>query len=247
MTDLPNLSGKTALVTGASRGIGRAVALGLAKAGAHVLALARTQGGLEELDDEIRAQSADAGGKASLITFDLTADDNIERLAEALGARFDKLDILFANAAALGELGPLTDVDPKIWNHVLALNLTVNWRLIRALDPLLRNSEDARVLFLSSRVGGEQARAYWGPYGVSKAALEHLAETYALENTQSSISVGVVDPGAMRTAMRASAMPGEDPQTLPAPEEIVPMIYEALDARAGPFRRWVFREWVDSA
>ena len=119
-------------------------------------------------------------------------------------------------------LGPLADVDPKIWNHVLALNLTANWRLIRALDPMLRNSADARVLFLSSGVGGERARANWGPYGVSKAALEHLAETYALENEHSSISVGVINPGAMRTSMRASAMPGEDPSTLPSPRRTRP-------------------------
>ena len=235
----PDLSGNIALVTGASRGIGRAVALGLAKAGAHVLAIARTTGGLEELDDEIR----NVGGSCSLINFDLTEGDSIERLPEALGGRFDKIDILFANAAALGELGPITDVDPKIWNHVLALNLTANWRLIRALDPLLRNSDDARVLFLTSRVGGERARANWGPYGVSKAALEHLAETYALENEHSSISVGVVDPGAMATAMRASAMPGEDPSTLPKPEALLPMVYEALSSPPGPFKRWVFREW----
>ena len=239
MTNSPDLSGKTALVTGASRGIGRAVAVGLAKAGAHVLALARTTGGLEELDDEIKA----AGGSCSLINADLIDGDIIERLPEALGGRFNCVDILFANAAALGELGPLADVDPKIWNHVLALNLTANWRLIRALDPMLRNSADARVLFLSSGVGGERARANWGPYGVSKAALEHLAETYALENEHSSISVGVINPGAMRTSMRASAMPGEDPSTLPSPEELIPMVYEALSEPAGPFKRWVFREW----
>ncbi len=240
MTTIPDLSGKTALVTGASRGIGRAVAVALAKAGAHVLAVARTTGGLEELDDEIKA----VGGSCSLINADLIEGDLIERLPEALGGRFQSIDILFANAAALGELGPLTDVDPKIWNHVIALNLTANWRLIRALDPMLRNSADARVLFLTSRVGGEQARANWGPYGVSKAALEHLAKTYALETEQTSISVGVVDPGPMRTSMRASAMPGEDPKTLQTPEALVPMIYEALSVPPGPFTRWVFREWA---
>ncbi len=234
-----DLSGKIALVTGASRGIGRAIALGLAKAGAHVLAIARTTGGLEDLDDEIRA----AGGRCSLINIDLVEGDNIERLPEALGSRFEKIDILVANAAALGELGPVVDADPKIWNHVLALNLTANWRLLRALDPLLRKSDDARVLFLTSRVGGEHARAHWGAYGVSKAALEHLAETYALENEHTSISVGVVDPGAMRTGMRASAMPGEDPNTLPTPDAVVPMVMEALTAPPGPFRRHVFREW----
>ncbi|MEM8771075.1 MAG: SDR family NAD(P)-dependent oxidoreductase [Pseudomonadota bacterium] len=242
MTSAPDLSGKTALVTGASRGIGRVVALGLAKAGAHVLALARTPGALEELDDEIRA----AGGAASLIPLDLAEGNNIETLAEALAGRFEKLDILVANAALLGELSPLTDIDPKIWKQVLDVNLTANWRLIRALDPLMRKSADARAFFLTSRVGGEQARPYWGAYGISKAALEHLAETYALENEQSSISVGVIDPGAMRTGMRASAMPGEDPQTLPSPDELTPMVYEALAAPPGPFKRWVFREWSGS-
>lgn len=243
MTNTPDLSGKTAFVTGASRGIGRAVARALAAAGAHVIALARTQGGLEELDDEIRKDSETSGGKASLVTMDLNEGDHIERLGEALAGRFDKIDIAFLNAAALGELAPLTDIDPKLWTHVMSLNVNANWRLIRALDPLLRKSDDARVLAVSSRVGGEVARAYWGAYGISKAALEHLAETYALENEQSPISVGVIDPGAMRTSMRASAMPGEDPATLPAPTEIVPMIYDALSTPPGPFRRWVFRDW----
>lgn len=235
----PDLSGKTALVTGASRGIGRALAVALGRAGAHVLAVARTTGGLEELDDEIRA----SGGACSLINVDLLADGVIERLPEALGARFSAIDIFIGNAAALGELGPVTDIDPKLWTHVLDLNLTANWRLIRALDPLFRNSDDARVLFLTSRVGGALARANWGVYGVSKAALENLAETYALENTQSTVSVGVIDPGAMRTAMRASAMPGEDPETLPPPDALAPMLYDILAAPPGPFQRHVFRDW----
>lgn len=239
MTDIPDLSGKTALVTGASRGIGRAIALGLAGAGAHIFALARTTGALEELDDEIRA----GGGTASLIPLDLTDDEGIERLAEILPQRVDKLDILVGAAASLGELSPLTDIDPRLWMHALNLNLTANWRLIRALDPLLRKSQDARALFLTSRVGGTQARAYWGVYAVTKSALETFAETYALETETAPISVSVVDPGAMRTAMRAAAMPGEDPQTLPQPSALLPMIYEALAAPPGPFRRWVFRDW----
>lgn len=243
MNTTPDLSGKTALVTGASRGIGRAVALGLARAGAHVLALGRTVGALEELDDEIRKE----GGKASLIPLDLVEGDSIEQLAEALARRFDSLDILFANAAALGELAPLTDIEPKLWRHVIDLNLTANWRMVRALDPLMRRSADARVLFMTSRVGGEQARSYWGLYGVTKASLEHLAETYALETEKAPISVGVIDPGAMRTNMRAKAMPGEDPETLPAPDALLPMIYDALDSAPGPFRRWVFRDWSEKA
>ena len=239
-TSIPDLSGKTALVTGASRGIGRAVALALAKAGAHVLAVARTAGGLEELDDEIRA----AGGSASLIPLDLAAQtDGIEQLAGALSQRFDTLDILVANAASLGELAPLTDIEPKIWRHTLDLNLTANWRLIRALDPLLRKSQDARVLFLTSRVGGETARAYWGAYGVSKAALEMLAETYAEETRNLPVAVSVIDPGAMRTAMRAQAMPGEDPESLPHPSALAPLVYHAISAPADGLMRLSFRAW----
>lgn len=235
----PDLSGKTALVTGASRGIGRAIALGLAKAGAHVLALARTTGGLEELDDEIKA----AGGKCSLIPMDLVEGDGIERLAGALVERFDSLDILVLNAATLGELAPLPDVDPKVWRHTLDLNVTVNWRLIRALDALLRKSSDARVIVMSSGVGGDYGRAYWGPYAVSKAAVEMLAETYAEECKNATVRVAVINPGAMRTDMRAVAMPGEDPATLPSPEEIVPLVYETITHTGDGVQRYGFREW----
>ena len=236
---VPDLSGKTVLVTGASRGIGRAAALAFAKAGAHVLALARTAGGLEELDDEIRA----AGGAASLIPMDLVEGDGIEKLAGALMQRFDTLDILFANAAMLGELAPLTDIDPKVWQATLDLNVTVNWRLIRALDPMLRKADDGRAIFLTSRVGGEVARAYWGVYAVSKAALEMLAETYAAENASTSISVAIISPGATRTAMRAQAMPGEDPETLPHPQELAPLFYEAATGKTDGVMRLSFREW----
>ena len=236
---LPNLDGKTALVTGSSRGIGRALSLALAKAGAHVLALARTSGGLEELDDEIKA----AGGKASLIPMDLTEGDSIERMAGALSQRFDKLDILVGNAAMLGELAPLPDVDPKTWNAVLNLNLTANWRLLRALDPMLRKSDDGRVVFFTSRVGGEMARAYWGPYGVSKAALEMLAGTYAEETQSANISVSIIDPGPLRTSMRAQAMPGEDPETLQLPEALTPMFFESITSSFDGVGRFVFRDW----
>lgn len=241
-TDIPDLSGKTALVTGASRGIGRALAVALAKAGAHVLALARTSGGLEELDDEIRA----AGGNASLIPLDLVEGDGIEQLAAALMQRFDKLDILVANAAMLGELAPLTDADPRIWQKTLDLNVTANWRLIRALDPLLQKSDDGRVVFMTSRVGGEHARAYWGVYGVSKAAMEMLAATYAEENRNTNLSVAIIDPGAMRTGMRREAMPGENPETLPEPSELAPLLYHAVTADNDDMMRLVFREWRES-
>lgn len=239
LNSIPDLKGKTALVTGASRGIGRAMALALAKAGAHVLALARTSGGLEELDDDIKA----AGGHASLIPMDLTEGDGIERLAGALSKRFEKLDILFANAAMLGELAPLPDIAPKAWNATLDLNVTANWRLIRALDPMLRKSGDAHVVFMTSRVGGELARPFWGAYAVSKAALEMLAKTYAEETKNADISVAIIDPGAMRTKMRAQAMPGEDPETLPPPEALTPMFYEAITAKTDGVLRLAFRDW----
>ncbi len=235
----PDLTGKTALVTGASRGIGRAIAIALAKAGAHVLALARTGGALEELDDEIKA----AGGTASLIPMDIVEGDGIERLAGALMERFDALDILVLNAASLGELAPLPDIDPKVWRHTLDLNVTANWRLLRALDPILRKAPDGRALFLTSKVGGDVARPFWGAYAISKAALEMLAETYAEEMKQTSMRVAVIDPGAMRTDMRAQAMPGEDPASLPAPEELVPMVFDALTQDDAAFRRYVFRDW----
>ena len=237
--NIPDLSNKIALVTGASRGIGRACAMALAKAGAHVLAVGRTSGALEELDDEIKA----AGGVASLIPLDLTEGDAVEHMAAALMARFEKLDIFIGNAASLGELAPVPDIDAKVWRQTLDLNLTVNWRLLRALDPMLRKSENARVLFMTSRVGGEYARAFWGAYAVSKAGLEMLARTYADETASAGISVGVIDPGAMRTGMRAAAMPGEDPATLPAPEEIAPLLYHAVTNKPVGFQRYVFRDW----
>ena len=240
--DTPDLSGRTALVTGASRGIGRALALALAKAGAHVLALARTSGGLEELDDEIRA----IGGAASLIPLDLVEGDGIEQLGAALLKRFDKLDILVANAAVLGDLAPLADIDAKVWQQTMNLNVTANWRLIRALDPLLQQSPDARAVFITSRVGGELARAYWGAYGVSKAAMEMLAATYAEENRNTNLSVAIIDPGPMRTGMRAQAMPGEDPETLPEPDALAPLLYHAVTAQLDGPERLVFRDWREA-
>ena len=235
----PDLSGKTALVTGASRGIGRSIALALAKSGAQVLAVARTAGALEELDDDIRA----AGGKASLIPMDLVEGDGIERLAGALSGRFSALDILILNAGSLGELAPIPDIDPKVWNHTLALNVTANWRLLRALDPMLRKSADARVIGLSSRVGGEAAKAFWGAYGVTKAAFDMLLRTYAEETAKTNIRTALVSPGPMRTDMRKVAMPGEDPMTLPHPDELVPLVYHLLTREDREPLRILFREW----
>ncbi|MFZ5618966.1 MAG: SDR family NAD(P)-dependent oxidoreductase [Pseudomonadota bacterium] len=220
----PDLSGKIALVTGASRGIGRASALALAKAGAHVLALARTVGALEELDDEI----VKAGGKASLIPADLTEFEVVDQLGPALANRFSKLDILVLNAGVLGELAPIPDIAPKVWRRVFDTNVEASWRLLRTLDPLLRASGGARVIVMTSRIGGEIARPFWGAYAASKAALEMLAKTYAEETAKAGVRVAIIDPGAMRTKMRAEAMPGERPETLPDPSEIAPLILYAV-------------------
>ena len=238
--EIPDLSGKIALVTGASRGIGRAMAISLAQAGAHILALARTPGGLEELDDEIRA----IGGTASLIPMDLADGEAIARLGPALAGRFPKIDIFLGNAAVLGELTPITDIAEKIWNATLDINLTANWRLLKTLDPLLRASGAARVAFITSTTGGEVARPFWGGYAISKAALEMLAKTYALETKIAGIRVAIINPGPMRTKMRAQAMPGEDPMTLPEPEELTPLLYYAVDpAYDGDAERLIFKEW----
>lgn len=207
-------SPRIALVTGASRGIGRAIALELARDGAHVVALARTQGALESLDDEIRA----LGGKSTLVPCDIADFDAIDRLGAALFQRWGKLDILVGNAGVLGVLSPLGHVDVKDWNRVVAVNVTANWRLIRSMDPLLRASGAGRVAFVTSSAA-YKATPYWGPYAVSKAALEALARTYAAETRNDGVTVMIANPGRMRTRMRAQAMPGEDPTTLPTPEE----------------------------
>ena len=219
-------SARVALVTGASRGIGRAAALALAAAGCHVVALARTQGGLEELDDEIRALRPGVETPATLAPCDLRDFPAIDRLGEALHKRWGRLDVLVGAAGVLGPLSPLHHVDPKQWEDVLAINVTANWRLIRALDPLLRQSPAGRAAFVTSGAASRaELRAYWGPYAVSKAALDALVRTYAAETINTSaIRVMLVNPGPLRTRMRASAMPGEDPMTLRTPEELAPKI-----------------------
>jgi NAD(P)-dependent dehydrogenase (short-subunit alcohol dehydrogenase family) len=215
------LEGRVALVTGASRGIGAAVAKLFAAQGAHIIALARTVGGLEELDDAIAA----AGGSATLVPQDLADLDAIDRLGAALHERFGKLDILVGNAGVLGVLSPIAHVDPKVWDETMLLNVTVNYRLIRSLDPLLRLSDAGRAIFVTS--GASRApRAYWGPYGTSKAALDYMVATWAQEVVKTNIRVNLINPGATRTGMRATAMPGEDPMTLPAPEDIAPVFLE---------------------
>ena len=238
----PDLSGKTSLVTGASRGIGRAISIALAKAGAHVLAVASTPGALEDVDDEIK----NFGGTASLIPLDLTSGNAVEELSAATIERFPQVDILVLNAAILGELAPLADTDPKVWQKVMDLNVNVNWRMLRAFDQQLHAGDGSHVMFLTSRVGGEVARAYWGAYGISKAALEMLAKTYAEENKSRGVCVTTIDPGAMRTDMRALAMPGEDPQTLPEPERLSDMVYDLLQRAEPGWQRETFRDWSAS-
>jgi NAD(P)-dependent dehydrogenase (short-subunit alcohol dehydrogenase family) len=215
----PPLADRIALVTGASRGIGHATARALARAGAHVVAVARTVGGLEELDDAIRA----IGGSATLVPLDLKDTPGIARLAAALKERYQRLDVLVGNAGILGPLSPLGHVEPKAWDDVLAINVTANWHLIRFMDPLLRASAAGRAVFLTSGITAHP-RAYWGPYAASKAALEVLARTYAAETLSSKVRVNLFNPGATRTRMRATAMPGEDPTALKTAEPVAEQI-----------------------
>lgn len=211
------LAGRVAVVTGASRGIGRAAALAFARAGAHVVAIARTQGALEELDDEIGT----AGGSATLVPLDVKDFDALDRLGAVLHERWGRLDCLLGNAGVLGGLSPLGHYDQKTWDDVMAVNVTANFRLIRSLDPLLRLSDAGRAIFLTSGAA-HSAKAYWGLYAVSKAALEVLARTYAAETATTPVRVMLVNPGPLRTRMRASAVPGEDPETLRTPDYLAP-------------------------
>ena len=220
---MAGLEGRIAVVTGASRGIGYAAALGLAAAGAHVVAVARTSGGLEELDDAIRAK----GGGATLVPLDLKDYPAIDRLGAAIYERWGKLDMLFGNAGVLGVVTPLGHLEPEVWDDAVAVNVTANWRLIRSLDPLLRRSDAGRALFVTSGVT-RTLGPYWGSYSITKAALEALVRTYADEVTNTTVRVNLFSPGAMRTHMRAQAMPGEDPDTLQAPEAAVPDIVRML-------------------
>jgi NAD(P)-dependent dehydrogenase (short-subunit alcohol dehydrogenase family) len=208
-------------VTGASRGIGYATALALAGAGAHLVAVARTVGGLEELDDAIGV----AGGSATLVPLDLKDYAGIGRLGAALSERYRRLDILIGNAGLLGPLSPLVHVEPKAWEDVIAVNVTANWHLIRSMDALLRASEAGRVVFVTSGIA-TNPRAYWGPYAISKAALDALARTYAAETATTNVRVNLFSPGPTRTRMRATAMPGEDPLSLKPPEPVAEKIVE---------------------
>jgi NAD(P)-dependent dehydrogenase (short-subunit alcohol dehydrogenase family) len=229
--------GKVAVVTGASRGIGREAALGLAREGAHVVAIARTVGGLEELDDAVRAE----GGKATLVPMDLKDYPAIDRLGAALFERIGKLDILVGNAGVLGVLTPVAHLEPKVYDEIIAVNLTANWRLIRSLDPLLRRAEQARALFVTSSVA-HTVPAFWGGYSMSKAGLEALVKTYAAETQHAQLQVNLLDPGRLRTRMRAQAMPGEDPMSLQPPEAVVPSILKLVsEANSETGKVFVFR------
>ena len=240
----PALAGQVALVTGASRGIGYAIAFGLAQAGAHVIACARTQGALEALDDDIRAIGGDS---ATLVPLDLADGDGIDRLGGAIHERFGKLDILVSAAGLLGGTTPVAHLEPKVWDRVVATNLTANYRLIRSMDPLLRRSEAATAIFLTSGAA-TSPRAFWGVYAATKAGLNALAAVYADEVEHTQARVAVVNPGPMRTRMRAQAFPGEDPMTLPEPAEINPLILELLDrGRPSPVGVVSFPDWKAAA
>lgn len=212
------LAGRIALVTGASRGLGRAVARAFAQEGAHVIATARTTGGLEELDDDIQA----LGGKATLLRLDLAKGDEIDRLGPSLFERWGRLDILVCNAAQIGPRTPLAHVTTEAWAQILAVNLTANWRLLRTLDPLLQRSPAGRVIAVTAAEAPD-GRAYLGPYAVSKAGLEALVLTYATEVANTAIRVNLVDPGRLRTRLRAAVFPGEPPETLPTPGDLAPL------------------------
>jgi NAD(P)-dependent dehydrogenase (short-subunit alcohol dehydrogenase family) len=228
MTDEKPLSGKVALVTGASRGIGAATAEALGAAGAHVILVARTAAALEEVEDRIHA----AGGSATIAPLDLADGESIAKLGAAVAERWPALDILILNAAMLGSLTPVQDIDPKEYSRLLTLNLLANQALVAAFDPLLRKAERAEVVAVTSSVGGEP-RAFWGAYGSSKAALEILLGAYADETAHTGkLRVHIVDPGATRTRMRALAFPGEEPDSVKPPEVVAQAILERLSASA---------------
>ncbi len=221
------LAGRTALITGASRGIGAAVAKRYAAEGAHVILTARTVAGLEEVDDAIR-EASDGKTQATLVPLDLQQADEIAKLAPAIGGRFGKLDILVGNAGLLGEMTFVSQIESETWQDLINVNLTANWHLIRTLQPLLLESDAGRALFLTTGVAG--GRAYWGGYAVTKTALEALVRTWAEEMSETALKINSINPGAVRTSMRAAAYPGEDPMSLPAPEDITDVFVDLAEA-----------------
>jgi NAD(P)-dependent dehydrogenase (short-subunit alcohol dehydrogenase family) len=234
------LAGRIALVTGATRGIGRASALALAKAGAHIIATARTQGGLMTLDDEIRAATGEA---ATLVPLDLSNGDGIDQLGLAIHQRHGKLDILVHSGAILGGLWPVSHMDPKQWERVMSTNLTSAYRLIRSLEPLLKQSEAGRAIFLTSGAAA-RPRAFWGGYAATKAGMEALVRCWADEIEHTAVRAVLLDPGAMRTAMRAEAFPGEEPETLPEASQIGPLMVKLAQSNPGlPTTTVSFSSW----
>lgn len=238
---MKSLADRIALVTGATRGIGRAVALALAREGAHVVATGRTQGALEEIDDAVRS----AGSSATLVPLDMRDYPGIYRLATAINERYRRLDVLIGNAGVVGQRSPVDHIDPQNWDEVMAVNVTANWHLLRAMNALLRRSDAGRVALITSGAA-THPRAYSGAYSVSKAALNALGQIYAAETSSTAMRVNLFNPGPTRTKMRASVMPGEDPMTLPAPEVVAEKILDLClpscsetgklyDFRAGTF------------
>ncbi|HEV7274743.1 MAG TPA: SDR family NAD(P)-dependent oxidoreductase [Devosiaceae bacterium] len=223
MTDQNDLAGKVVLVTGASRGIGYQAAKEAGSRGAHVIAVARTVGGLEELDDELQA----AGGSSTIVPLDLQDFEGIDRLGAAVFERWGRLDGLIGNAGLLGTLSPLAHLEPKEFEKVLAVNVTANYRLIRSFDLPLRKSEAGRAVFVSSGAA-QSARPYWSLYAATKAALEALVKSYAAEMAATAVRANAFNPGPVRTAMRAKAMPGEDPMTLPTPGAVAPRLVDMV-------------------
>lgn len=233
-----DLKGRIALVTGASRGIGYFTALELARAGAHVIATARTVGGLEELDDAIKA----AGGTATLVPFDLSDMEAIDRLGASIFERWGKLDILVANAGILGVISPLGHIEAKVFEKVMETNVTSVWRLIRSVEPLLTRSDAGRAILMSSGAASK-APAFWGAYSISKAAVETMGRIWAAETSHTPLKVNLVNPGATRTAMRAQAVPGENPETLPHPEDVArAMLFLASPELEDSGRMFVVRD-----
>jgi len=237
------LAGRLALVTGASRGIGYATALALAQAGAHLIATARTQGGLEELDDAILAAT---GERATLVPADITDGDGLDRLGAAIYQRWGKLDILLSNAGELGLITPVGHLDPKIWDRAVAVNMTANYRLIRSMDPLLRASEAGRALFVTS-TAAVKPHAFWSPYAATKAGMEMLVRVYADEVAHTPVRCVLINPGPLRTRMRMNAFPGEDPADLTPPEAITPLMVELARGDLEPPQDTVdYRAWAEA-
>lgn len=224
-----SLKGRVTLVTGASRGIGYAAAIELAKAGSHIIATARTQGGLEDLDDAIRslAKTRDGVGECTVVPMDLKHSDGIDQLGAAVYERWGRLDGLLANAGVLGEMAPVPHIAPKKFDEVLAVNVTANFRLIRSFEPLLMASPSGRAVFISS-AAAQSRKAFWGAYAASKSALDAMVQSWAAETEQTNLRVNLVNPGPVRTQMRAKAMPGEDPDILPQPVDIAKRLVPLL-------------------